>query len=225
MGAFRQALTKSDKEWVAKQKVFFVASAPLQKGGHVNVSPKGYSSLRILDDNRVIFLDGRGSGCETISHLRENQRITIMMCAFDGPPRIMRLFGKGSVYEPGSAEFDELFEKHYAEEWKDPGKFKFVRSIIDVQVHLVGQSCGFAVPFMEYKSDRSTLVEHHKNKTKEMQSKSRIRDNSFSIDGIPSFLEGTSPGPTAAKRKMTGVLETLCGFSRSTSSSQAISKR
>ncbi|KAJ1815226.1 hypothetical protein LPJ75_002445, partial [Coemansia sp. RSA 2598] len=96
MGTFRQALSDSDKEWIRKQKVYFVSTAPLSKSGHVNASPKGYDTLRILDSNRIVFLDGRGSGCETISHLRENGRITVMLCAFEGPPRIMRLFGTGT---------------------------------------------------------------------------------------------------------------------------------
>ncbi|KAJ2863333.1 hypothetical protein GGI22_001981 [Coemansia erecta] len=209
MGSFRMALTDADKEWIAKQKVYFVATAPLDKNGHVNLSPKGYLSMQIVGDNRIILLDGRGSGCETISHLRENQRITIMMCAFDGPPRIMRLFGNGAVSEPGSTQFEELFQKHYAEEWDDPNKFKFVRSIIDIQVHLVGQSCGYAVPFMEYKSDRKTLVEHQSKKTKEKLDTSRVRDNTFSIDGIPSFLDGTAPGKAAAKRKASGIIRAI----------------
>ncbi|KAJ2551800.1 hypothetical protein EV175_003555 [Coemansia sp. RSA 1933] len=209
MGSFRTALTSADKGWIEKQRVYFVSTAPLDKDGHVNLSPKGYSSMKIVGDNRVLLLDGRGSGCETISHLRENQRITIMMCAFDGPPRIMRLFGHGSVLEPGSTQFDEIFQEHYSEEWDDPNKFKFVRSIIDVQVHLVGQSCGYAVPFMEYKSDRKTLVEYHSKKSKEKLDASRVADNSFSIDGIPSFLDGTSPGMVAAKRKASGIVQAI----------------
>ncbi|KAJ2503150.1 hypothetical protein GGI11_007660 [Coemansia sp. RSA 2049] len=209
MGTFREALTDADKAWIAKQRVYFVATAPLEKDGHVNLSPKGYSSMRVVGDNRIILLDGRGSGCETIAHVRNNQRITIMMCAFDGPPRIMRLFGKGVVYEPGSASFEELFKEHYAEDWEDPDSFKFVRSIIDIQVHLVGQSCGYAVPFMEYKSERKTLVEHQSKKTKEKLDISRARDNTFSIDGIPSFLDGTSPGKAALKRRAGTIVDAL----------------
>ncbi|KAJ2167688.1 hypothetical protein GGH16_003853, partial [Coemansia sp. RSA 560] len=125
MGSFRDALTESDQEWIRKQKVYFVATSPQGSDGHVNTSPKGYDSLRILNSKRIVLLDGRGSGCETISHLRENGRITIMMCAFEGGPRIMRLFGRGVVYEPGQPEFDELFEEHFASEWRDPDRFKF----------------------------------------------------------------------------------------------------
>ncbi|KAJ2650548.1 hypothetical protein IWW40_002285 [Coemansia sp. RSA 1250] len=209
MGTFRNELTASDQDWIAKQKVYFVATAPAGKSGHVNTSPKGYDSLRVLDSNRVILLDGRGSGCETIAHLRENGRITIMLCAFEGAPRIMRLFGQGKVYEPESPEFGQLFEKHFAEDWQDPAKFKFVRSIIDVRLELVGQSCGFAVPFMDFKSERETLVKHHAGKSREAQAKSRTRDNTVSIDGIPSFLDGTDSTSALAKRRITAIMDMM----------------
>ncbi|KAJ2333096.1 hypothetical protein GGI00_002491 [Coemansia sp. RSA 2681] len=207
MGAFREALTDSDREWIGKQKVYFVSTAPLDKGGHVNLSPKGYDSMCILSGTRLLLLDGRGSGCETISHLRENKRITVMLCAFEGNPRIMRLFGTGAVYEPGSPEFDALFEEHYSAEWKDPGRFNFVRSIIDVKLHLVGQSCGFAVPFMDFKAERSTLVDYMKNKSADSLAASCIRDNTLSLDGIPSFLNGTDPSAAARKRSLAGLAD------------------
>ncbi|KAJ2240982.1 hypothetical protein GGI13_007492 [Coemansia sp. RSA 455] len=115
----------------------------------------------------------------------------------------MRLFGTGTVYEPGSPEFDSLFEQHYSKEWKDPGHFNFVRSIIDVKLHLVGQSCGFAVPFMDFKADRPTLVNHLKNKSTDSLMSSCRRDNTLSLDGIPSFLNGTDPSTAASARKPT----------------------
>ncbi|KAJ1955935.1 hypothetical protein EC988_001608 [Linderina pennispora] len=202
MGTFRNALTDADQEWIRKQKVFFMASAPLAKDGHVNLSPRGYDSLRVLNANRVIHLDGRGSGCETIAHLRENKRITLMLCAFEGSPKIMRLFGTGRVYEPGTPEFDALFEEHFSEQWKDPAKFKFVRSIIDIQVEMVGQSCGFAVPFMDYKAERETLVKVYAERSEELALKRRIENNTRSIDGLPSYLNGTDPGNTTKIRLM-----------------------
>ncbi|KAJ2355847.1 hypothetical protein IWW50_001988 [Coemansia erecta] len=209
MGSFRDALSESDQEWIAKQKVFFLATAPQGSNGHVNTSPKGYDSLRVLDSNRIVLLDGRGSGCETISHLRENGRITIMMCAFEGPPRIMRLFGRGVVHEPGTPEFDALFEQHFAAEWRDPDRFKFVRSIIDVQLELVAQSCGFAVPLMDYKDERITLVNYQRNKSDEARARSRVENNSVSIDGIPSYLEGTDAGLALTKRRVSSVVNAL----------------
>ncbi|KAJ1670177.1 hypothetical protein GGF38_001704, partial [Coemansia sp. RSA 25] len=134
-------------------------------------------------------------------------RITVMLCAFEGNPRIMRLFGTGAVYEPGSPEFDALFEEHYSAEWKDPGRFNFVRSIIDVKLHLVGQSCGFAVPFMDFKAERSTLVDYMKNKSADSLAASCIRDNTLSLDGIPSFLNGTDPSAAARKRSLAGLAD------------------
>ncbi|KAJ2899811.1 hypothetical protein IWW38_000841 [Coemansia aciculifera] len=202
MVTFREALTDADREWIAKQKVFFVSTAPLDKGGNVNSSPKGYNSMAILSGTRVLYLDGRGSGCETISHLRENKRITIMFCAFEGPPRIVRLFGIGTVHEPGSSEFDSLFEEHYSAEWSDPGRFKFVRSIIDIKLHLVSQSCGYAVPVMEFKTERSTLVDYMKNKSTDALVTMCVRDNTLSIDGVPSFLNGTDPGSATRWRSL-----------------------
>ncbi|KAI8326042.1 hypothetical protein GQ54DRAFT_131738 [Martensiomyces pterosporus] len=209
MGTFRKALTDSDKEWIRKQKVFFVASAPLDKSGHVNNSPKGYDCLRVLSSNRVIILDGRGSGCETIAHLRENKRVTLMFCAFEGPPRIMRLFGTGVVHEPGTAEFDSLFEEHYGEAWREQGKFNFVRSIIDINVHLVGQSCGYAVPYMEYKSDRNTLTDHCKSKSQEILASKAVSDNSCSLDGIPSYLKGTTHAGAWKRNRALRVLNDM----------------
>lgn len=202
MGTFRESITEKDKEWISRQKVYFVSTAPLAKNGHVNVSPKGYDSLRIVDSNRVLLLDGRGSGCETVAHLRENGRITVMMTAFEGGPRIMRLFGLGKVHEPGSPEFETLFEQYYSEEWKDPEKHKVVRTIIDIDVTLVGQACGFSIPLMEYKADRDTFIKYNARRSKEQLLESLIEDNTTSIDGIPSYLNNTNPG-AAAKLKQT----------------------
>ncbi len=95
-------------EWIGRQHVFFVATAPSGPGGHVNVSPKGYDSFRVLDASTVAYLDLTGSGVETIAHLRDNGRITLMFCAFEGPPQIVRLQGRGQVIMPGDADFDDL---------------------------------------------------------------------------------------------------------------------
>ncbi|KAJ1719912.1 hypothetical protein LPJ53_005399 [Coemansia erecta] len=196
MGSFTDTLSDADIEWIHKQKVYFVSTAPLAKNGHVNASPKGYDSLRVLANDRMLMLDGRGSGCETIAHLRENARITVMMCAFEGPPRIMRFFGTAVVYEPGQPEFERLFAEHYAADWDSPDRLKFVRSIIDMRLHRVGKSCGFAVPFMEFQKERPTLVDYYKNKSDEVLASKSDRDNSFSIDGIPSYLAGTRSAPS-----------------------------
>ncbi|KAJ2717259.1 hypothetical protein H4R19_000011 [Coemansia spiralis] len=201
MGQFREAMTDADQAWAQQQKVVFVATAPMGGDGHVNASPKGYDTLRILSARRIALLDGRGSGCETIAHLRENGRITVMLCAFEGPPRIMRLFGRGVVHEPGSPGFDALFEPHFAAGWRDPDRFKLVRSIIDVELDRVGVSCGFGVPLMEYRDDRPTLVNYAKSKSDAELAQKRVRDNTLSIDGIPSFLDGTDPGAAQRRRR------------------------
>src|SRR5947199_4995199 len=113
-------------EWIAEQPMFFVATAPTGAGGHVNVSPKGLNGLAILGPRRIAYLDLTGSGVETIAHLREHGRITIMLCAFDGPPRICRLHGRGTVHPLGSAGFDSLVSR-----FPDlPG----ARAIVEVEV-------------------------------------------------------------------------------------------
>jgi len=166
-------------QWWTVQPVFFVATAPNADDGHVNLSPKGYDTLRILGPNRVAYLDLTGSGIETVAHLRENGRITLMACAFDGAPRISRLYGRGTVHELGTAGFDELATNFM----ELPGR----RSIIDVAVDRVTTSCGFAVPRMEYVEERDRLSKWATAKgddgiTAYWQSK-----NLQSIDGLPGL--------------------------------------
>src|SRR3954466_7148754 len=104
-------IDEHQRKWIAAQSLFFVGTAPLAGDGHVNVSPKGpIGTLRVLDDHTVAYLDVVGSGAETIAHLRENGRVVVMLCAFDGPPRILRLHGTGTAYLPGDAEYDALVE-------------------------------------------------------------------------------------------------------------------
>src|SRR3954465_10419214 len=112
MGKVYDAIDDKLAAWIGEQSVFFVGSAPLDGDGHVNVSPKGpIGSLRGLDEDTVAYLDVVGSGAETIAHVRENGRIVVMLCAFEGPPRILRLHGRGEVVEPGHPRFGELLEE------------------------------------------------------------------------------------------------------------------
>ncbi|KAG6825267.1 hypothetical protein H0H92_004251 [Tricholoma furcatifolium] len=142
--------------WIDKQKIFWVATAPLTGDGLVNVSPKGMTgSFHIADANRVWYEDLTGSGIETVAHVRENGRITILFHAFEGPPRICRLYGKGTVYEFGTPEYNALLPL----EKRKVGS----RSIIMVDVFKVGTSCGYAIPFMEYKGERNRLLVHNYN--------------------------------------------------------------
>lgn len=174
--------------WIAAQHVFFVATAPSGSGGHVNVSPKGYDSLRVLSPHRVAYLDLTGSGAETIAHLRDNGRIAVMFCAFEGPPRVCRLHGRGRVLLRGEPAFAEL-EPRFPDV---PG----ARAIIDVDVERVSTSCGYGVPFMEYAGERPTLRQWAARKSDEDLADYHARKNARSIDGLPA-LDATSPAPAS----------------------------
>ncbi len=166
------------RSFIEAQHVFFVGTAPAGADGHVNLSPKGYDCFRILGDNRVAYLDLTGSGAETIAHVRENQRITFMFCAFEGKPNIVRLYGTGAVHRPGDPEWDELrsmFETDGA-----------VRSIITSDVHRTSSSCGFSVPFMDFREERSRLIDWAQDKSEEDLSDYWALKNSTSIDGLPA---------------------------------------
>src|SRR4051794_36819296 len=137
------------REWIGRQRLFFVGTAPLAGDGHVNVSPKGpIESLAILDDRTVAYLDVIGSGAETIAHLRENGRIVIMLCAFEGPPRILRLHGRGQVVLADDEGFGELAARCRF----DPPVAR--RAIVVVHVDRVADSCGYGVPLMAYEGRR-----------------------------------------------------------------------
>ena len=171
------------REFIARQPMFFVATAPSGPEGHVNVSPKGMTgTFAVLDDLRFAYLDYHGSGAETTAHLRENGRITVMFCAFQGPPNIVRLHGTGRSVPLGDPGFDELRAYFPA-----PPDTHAVRAIIDVAVHRVSDSCGYSVPFMSYESDRDLLVQAHSRRTDDDLADYRKRKNSASIDGLPAF--------------------------------------
>ena len=163
-------------QWWREQPVFFVATAPSGDAGHVNLSPKGLDTFRVLAGDRVAYLDLTGSGVETIAHLRDNGRITLMACAFEGNPRISRIYGRGAVHPAGSPEFDVL-----APQFPDlPGR----RSIIDVAIDRVTTSCGFAVPLMELVDDRERLIEWAKTKGDDGIVEYWGQKNALSIDGL-----------------------------------------
>ncbi len=177
MGQSYESIDDPTAAFIAAQHLFFVASAP-SEGGHVNLSPKGLDTLRVLGPNRVTYLDLTGSGVETIAHLRENGRITFMFCAFDGPPRIVRVYGTGHVHvlgEPGYDERIDLFPEI-------PGS----RAIIDVDVDRVSDSCGYAVPKMTFAADRDVLNRWAARKSADDLAEYRRFANSESIDGLPA---------------------------------------
>jgi hypothetical protein len=166
-------------EWSGRQHVFFVATAPLDAGGHVNVSPKGLDTFAVLSPTRVAYLDLTGSGVETVAHLRENGRITVMFCAFEGPPRIVRLQGRGEVHDRSAPDFDELAARFP----RRAGS----RSVITVDVDRVADSCGYAVPILQFEAERDRLDTWAENKGEEGIAAYWQEKNASSIDGLPGL--------------------------------------
>lgn len=166
-------------EWIGAQRMFFVATAPLAGDGHVNLSPKGLDSLRILGPREVAYADFTGSGAETIAHVRENGRIVVMFCAFEGPPRIVRLHGRGSVVVPGDPGFDALLARFPAH---PPA-----RAVIRVACQRIADSCGYGVPLLEYRGERDQLPAWVDRKGPEGLRAYRAEHNARSIDGLPAL--------------------------------------
>jgi hypothetical protein len=171
------------REFIEAQPMFFVATAPAGPLGHVNVSPKGMTgTFAVLGEHRVAYLDYHGSGAETIAHLRENGRITLMFCAFQGPPNIVRLHGRGRAVPVTDPEYAELLRSFPA-----PPDPHGARSIIDVEVERISDSCGYSVPFMTYEGDRDLLIRAHERRSEADLAEYRRVKNGFSIDGEPIF--------------------------------------
>ncbi len=177
---FYDRLEPSHLEFIAAQKMFFVGSAPLAAEGHVNVSPKGLDSFVILDDNRVAYIDLGGSGVETQAHARENGRLCIMFCAFEGKPLIVRLYGTGTAHPFGTAGFDELRDSF-------PAVTVPVRGIIELEIHKVQDSCGWGVPLYDFVGDRKLLTNHNGSRTQAEHMERRYLTNEKSIDGLPGL--------------------------------------
>jgi hypothetical protein len=172
------------REWLLGQPVFFVATAPLATDGHVNVSPKGMAgTFAVLGARRVAYLDYFGSGAETIAHLRENGRIVVMCCAFAGPPKIVRLHGRGRVVLPGETEFPAL--RAAFGKTRDKG----VRSVVVIDVERIADSCGYAVPLMDFAGDRDVLDRSQERRDAGYFEQSAVSRNGISIDGLPALLE------------------------------------
>jgi hypothetical protein len=163
-------------DFIERQHLFFVGTAPDAPEDHLNVSPKGLDTFRILGPNSVAYLDLTGSGIETVAHLRQNGRITIMFCAFEGKPLILRLYGKGHIVEPCDPEWEELMTRFPAY----PG----VRSVIVVEVERIADSCGFAVPYYEYKGERTQWLDYAHTKGPSAMEDYKARKNRLSIDGL-----------------------------------------
>jgi hypothetical protein len=179
MGTALESLSPELRAFIEAQHVFFVATAPLGRDGHVNLSPKGMDTFRVLSSVRVTYLDLTGSGNETAAHLRENGRVTVMFCAFDGKPKVLRLYGRGRVVLPDSTEWVELSVLFPAL----PG----ARQLVVVDVTRVQTSCGFGVPVMRFESDRDTLVRWAESKGADGLLQYREKKNCVSIDGLPTM--------------------------------------
>ena len=200
MGKTFEEITDHHRAWIARQSMFFVATAPLGADGHVNVSPKSpVGSLQVLGPQHVAYLDVGGSGAETIAHVRENGRIVIMFCAFSGPPRIIRLHGTGTPVWPQDPRFEALLEQ---------GAFAGLtgvpearRAIVSVEVERVGQSCGYGVPLMEPAGEREhfDLSKRKRLRTQGAQEMTvfQATRNAESLDGLPAV---PSPAPANAER-------------------------
>jgi hypothetical protein len=195
MGVFRPELNDEDQKWIKQQQLFYVGSAPLTSSGRVNLSPKGYDAFRILSTKKIAYLDMTGSGVETITHLNENGRLTIMFCAFEGAPKIVRLWCKGTVHPNGSQEFQSLRSELFPDFSNQSG----VRSIIVGDILEVGQSCGFGVPLFEFKEKRQVLLNYWGKKKPEQCVEYWTTRNCTSIDGIPSQLSQSTTSWVQAK--------------------------
>ena len=166
--------------FIGRQRMFFVATAPLSKDGSVNVSPKGYDSLAIIDDHTLAYLDLGGSGIETHAHIRENGRITLMFCAFEGAANIVRVYGRGESLTFEDAEFASRMTLFPA--------FDRARGIIIVHIDRVSDSCGWGVPLFDYKGDREQLRRWAENKPHAEWAEHRYASNALSMDGLPGLV-------------------------------------
>jgi hypothetical protein len=184
MGKVYEGITPRLREFIEAQKVFFVASAPLAGDGHVNLSPKGRDgTLVVLDEHRLAYLDFGGSHAETVAHLRENGRVTLMWCAFTGPPKVLRVHGRGTPIFRDDPRWPSLIEKFSSAD--GPG----ARAIIHIDAVMVSDSCGFAVPFMDYREERAQHAKYFGRKSDEefQEYCAHKPHNGTSIDGLPAL--------------------------------------
>ncbi len=174
MAKFSDKITSRVQKFIEAQKVFFVATAP--KDGRINLSPKGMDSFRVLNENRVAWLSVTGSGNETSAHLLDDNRITIMFCAFDGAPNILRLYGRAKEVLPNDAEWDDLISQF--------PKLAGTRQIFDITIESTQNSCGMSIPFYEYKEERNQLLDWAEEKGQENIEQYWKDRNETSIDGL-----------------------------------------
>jgi hypothetical protein len=190
MGKEFAELNDDLREFIATQHMFFVATAPLSGQGHINLSPKGLNSFRVLSPKRVAYLDLAGSGIETVAHTRENGRITLMFCAFEGRPRILRLHGQGRAVERGDAEWSELAAQFPT--------YVGTRSVVVIDLERIADSCGYGVPRYEYAGERTQLTDFAEAKGPEKIAEYMAKHNRESIDGLPGLRFADATAQSAA---------------------------
>jgi hypothetical protein len=179
MGKEYQEIDGRIQRWIERQRLFFVSTAPLADDGRINCSPKGLDGLRVLGPRQIAYVDTGGSGIETVAHLKENGRIVIMLCAFDGPPKIFRFYGHGRSVEPHDAEFEKLVPMF--------PKMPAIRNFIVVDIECIRDSCGYGVPLYEFKRERESLKNWCESKTKDELLEYRFERNAQSLDGLPGL--------------------------------------
>ncbi len=180
MGKIYEGITDHLRAFIEAQPLFFVATSPLAADGHVNVSPKGLDSFRVLSPDRVAYLDLTGSGNETSAHVAENGRVTFLFCSFSASPKILRLYGIGRTVLPGEEEWADLRSRFP----ELPG----ARQILLAEIERVQTSCGFGVPLMELLDDRDQLIRWAESKGERGLAEYRREKNARSIDGLPAPL-------------------------------------
>lgn len=187
MAHLYETLTPDLISWIERQPLFFTATAPTH-GGHVNCSPKGLDTLRVLDTRTVAYLDLTGSGVESVAHLRDNGRIVLMFCAFEGPPKILRIHGHGSVVQRGDPYFDELLQ-HFLP--LEPPLLASARSVIRIDVERIADSCGYGVPLMRFEGQRNQLAAWTDNRLRKYGPEAILQyqevNNLASIDRLPGL--------------------------------------
>ena len=183
MGKEFQEIDSRIRQWIEPQHLFFVSTAPLSKDGLINCSPKGLDGLRVTGPRQLIYADIGGSGIETVAHVKENGRIVIMMCSFEGPPKIYRFYGAGKVIESDHPDFETCRRMFDA--------LPSVRNFIVIDVTCIRDACGFGVPQYAFQSERDALGKWIDAKTPQELERYRREKNSVSLDGLPGL---SSPG-------------------------------
>lgn len=186
MGKFHTSISAVHEQFIQQQHLFFVSTAPLSGEGHINCSPKGLDCFRVLSPYMVAYMDLISSGNETSAHTLENGRITIMFCSFQGPPNILRLYGKGFTVLPGSEEWEE-FAPHFT-------IYPSTRQIIVAEITTVQTSCGFGVPLFDYVGERDIHFDWAKTKGEQGLAEYIADKNLKSMDGLPTVIGQTKTG-------------------------------